>query len=98
MDENESLSALNSIMEKSGANIASKNIKEEIDFDYASQSSSKGVFSGEKYMTEEEILDASKESQRIRENLFNNKDILYGEIPITVRPKERENSLLKRLF
>lgn len=98
IDENKSSSALNSIMVKSGANVASKNIKEEIDLDYANESSSKGVFSGEKYMTEEEILDASKESQRIRENLFNNKDILYGEIPITVRPKERKNSLLKRIF
>ena len=28
---------------------------------------------------------------------FNNKDILEGDIPITTKPKDREN-LLKRLF
>jgi len=90
-------SALDSILEKSGADKASNNIRDEIDTQYANISSTRGVFSGEKYMTDEEILDAAAESKRIRENIFNNKDILEGENPITTRPKERK-SLLKRIF
>ena len=44
------------------------------------------------------MLDAVAESKRIRENIFNNNDILDGDIPITTRPaKEREN-ILKKLF
>ena len=42
-------------------------------------------------MTEEEILDAAKESERIRNNIFNNKSITEGEIPITTRPKKRKS-------
>ena len=60
-------------------------------------SSTKGVFSGEKYLSEEEILNAVKESQRIRENIFNDKSLLEGETPITTRPKKR-NSLFGKLF
>ena len=48
-------------------------------------------------MTEDEILDAAAESERIRENIFNNKDILEGDIPITTKPKDRE-TILNRLF
>jgi len=64
---------------------------------YANMSSTKGVFSGERYMDDEEILDAAKESERIRNNIFNDKSILEGSVPITTRPKKRE-SLLKKLF
>tara|TARA_B100000029_G_scaffold495518_1_gene560580 strand:+ start:319 stop:867 length:549 start_codon:yes stop_codon:yes gene_type:complete len=96
-DESIESSALNSILNKSGATETSSNIRDEIDLLYANMSSTKGVFSGEKYMDDEEILDAAKESERIRNNVFNNKSILEGSVPITTRPKKRE-SLLKKLF
>ena len=95
---NSSSSLLNSILEKTGANTASLGIREAIDKEYKeSITSSKGVFSGEKYMTEEEILDAVKESERIRNNLFNNQGILEGDTPITTRPNKR-SSKFKNLF
>ena len=95
---NLSSSALDSILDQSGANQASKNIREEIVvINEELLSSTKGVFSGEKYLSEEEILDAVKESQRIRENIFNDKSLLEGETPITTRPKKR-NSLFGKLF
>ena len=90
-------SVLDSILEKSGSNKVSIDIRKDFDTDLAKVSSTRGVFSGEKYMTEDEILDAAAESERIRNNIFNNKDILEGDIPITTKPKDREN-LLKRLF
>jgi len=90
-------SALDSILAKSGANETTSAIREEIDFIYTNTSSTKGVFSGEKYMSDEEILDAVAESKRIRENIFNNKSILDGDNPITTRPRKREN-ILKKLF
>ena len=96
-DESKESSALNSILNQSGANETSSNIRNEIDLLYANMSSTKGVFSGERYMDDEEILDAAKESERIRNNIFNNKSILEGSVPITTRPKKKE-SLLKKLF
>jgi len=90
-------SALDSILEKSGSNKVSANIREEFDKDLQNISSTRGVFSGEKYMTEVEILDAAAESKRIRDNIFNNRDIMEGDIPITTKPKDRK-SLFKRLF
>ena len=86
-----------SILEKSGANKVSKDIRKDFDLDLAKITSTKGVFGGEKYMTEDEILDAAAESERIRENIFNNKDILEGDIPITTKPKNRK-TILNRLF
>ena len=74
-------SVLDSILEKSGSNKVSIDIRKDFDTDLAKVSSTRGVFSGEKYMTEDEILDAAAESERIRNNIFNNKDILEGDIP-----------------
>ena len=96
-ENNSDSSALDSILSQSGAKDSSDKIREEIDFMYANMSSTKGVFSGEKYMSDEEILDAVEESKRLRDNAFNNESILEGDIPITTRPKKREN-ILKRLF
>ena len=84
-------SALDSILYKSGATTASNSIREEVELLNLYTKSFKGVFAGEKYMTEEEILDAAKESERIRNNIFNNKSITEGEIPITTRPKKRKS-------
>ena len=90
-------SALDSIMNKSGASKASPDIRDEIDSDILNTSSTRGVFSGEKYMNEQEVLDAAAESKRIRENIFNDRDILEGDIPITKRSLEKE-SIIKRIF
>ena len=92
-----SSSALNSILDKSGASQSSPDIRRIIDLDYANLLSTKYTFAGEKYMTEEEILDAFNESKRIRENLFNEKGILEGDTPVTTRPNER-GSFLRNLF
>ena len=94
---NNTSSALDSILEKSGSNKVSKDIRKDFDEDLANITSTKGVFSGEKFMNEDEILDAAAESERIRNNIFNNKDILEGDVPITTKPKDREN-LFKKLF
>lgn len=93
-----SSSVVDSILEQSGADNVSADIRLEIDEDYNKVSSKKFAFTGDKYLREEEVLDAVAESKRIRENIFNNNDILDGDIPITTRPaKEREN-ILKKLF
>ena len=97
IDSSSTSTALDSILEKSGANKVSKDIRKDFDLDLAKITSTKGVFGGEKYMTEDEILDAAAESERIRENIFNNKDILEGDIPITTKPKNRK-TILNRLF
>ena len=97
INSNVTSSALDSILEKSGSNEVSNDIRKDFDTDLAEITSTKGVFGGEKYMNEDEILDAAAESERIRDNIFNNKDILEGDIPITTKPKDRR-SLLKRLF
>ena len=99
--ESSNLNVLNSILEKSGANDASNSIREEIDVDYANLTSCRGFtcdLVSNIYLTEEEILDAVAESSRIRNNIFNNNDILTGDIPITTRPKTRKDSFIKRLF
>lgn len=93
----QSSSALDLILEKSGANNTSNNVRDEINSLEDSLLSSKGVFAGERYMTDEAILDAAKESERLRENMFNNKSILDGDIPITTRPLKKDR-LINRLF
>ena len=92
-----SSSALNSILDKRGASQSSPDLRRIIVLDYANLLSTKYTFAGEKYMTEEEILDAFNESKRIRENLFNEKGILEGDTPVTTRPNER-GSFLRNLF
>ena len=37
------------------------------------------------YLDNEEILDAAKESKRLRDNIFNNESVLEGDIPITTK-------------
>lgn len=94
-DKTKIFSTAESILKKSGANEVSDDIREEIDSQYAKTSSYVGT---EKYVEEEEILNSSLEAERIRNNLFDNKNILYGESPITVRPKNKEDNFLQKLF
>ena len=55
----------------------------------------KGIFEIE-WENESEILDAVKESERIREKKFNNEPITEGEIPIKLEKKKKKKK--KRFF
>jgi len=93
-----SSSVVESILEKSGAYSVSSDIRTQIDEDFKKVSSKKYAFTGDKYLREEEILDAVAESERIRENIFNNNNILDGDIPITTRPAAKRENLFKKIF
>lgn len=84
--ESNTSSIIDSILEKSGANNVSDTIRDEIDSDFSKMLSSKSLF-GKKYnyLDNEEILDAAKESKRLRDNIFNNESVLEGDIPITTK-------------
>ena len=89
IETNNTSTALSSILKKSGADESNASIRKELE-EYEKTKSSINIFGGEKYMTKEEVLDAAGESQRLRENIFNKKDLLEGDTPITLRPKKRK--------
>ena len=92
VEENQ-LSTMNQILSKTNANNISDSIRNEVDQEFAKEINTKGIFQIE-WESEREVLDAVKESERIRENLFNKTPITEGEIPIKkekVKKKKRKD-------
>jgi len=86
------LSTMNQILSSAEASNASDNIRDEIDQDFSQSRATKGILQNE-WETEIEVLDAVEESQRIRNNIFNEDSLLKGKIPIK---KEKKKEVIKK--
>ena len=83
---------MNQILSNANASNVSDNIREEIDQTFSQTKTTSGFFS-KQWDNEIDVLDAIEESKRIRQNIFNNKPITEGEIPII---KEEGNEKIKK--
>ncbi len=78
---NNEVSTMNQILKKTDALEVDSSIREEIDQDFAQEIKTKGIFNVE-WEDEIEVLDAVKESERIRNKNFEGESIADGEVPI----------------
>ena len=88
------LSTMNEILTEANALNANENIREEIDEDFINEINIENNSLLE-WEDEKEVLDAIKESERIRENNFDNESIIKGSIPIK---KEKIKKKKKRFI
>ena len=79
--EGKKLSTMNTIILQTEADQIDEFIRDEIDEDYAKEVSANDDFNYI-WKNEIEVLDAVKESERIREKNFNNQSIEEGQVPI----------------
>ena len=89
VDDNNSLqsvqlSTMNQMLSKMNSIENSNLIREEIDREFAQEIDTDGIFQTS-WKTEVEILDAIKESERIRNNKFEGKNINEGEVPVKIK-------------
>jgi uncharacterized lipoprotein len=87
------LSTMNEILSQANATDASNDIRKEFDQEFAQEKKTDGVFQVD-WDNEDEVLDAVKESERIREKNFKGENISKGEVPtktekIKVKKKKR---------
>ena len=75
------VSTMKQILEKTDALEVDSSIREEIDQEFAQEIKTKGIFNIE-WEDEIEVLDAVKESERIRNKNFEGESIADGEVPI----------------
>ena len=78
---NNEVSTMNQILKKTDALEVDSSIREEIDQEFAQELRTKGIFNVE-WEDEIEVLDAVKESERIRNKNFQGESIADGEVPI----------------
>ena len=91
--EENQLSTMNQILSKANTEEISDDIRAEIDKDYVKEMSiDKFQF---EWKDEIEVLDAVKESERIRQKNFNNESIAEGDTPII---KQKVKNKKKRFF
>ena len=93
--EGNQLSTMNLILLKANTGEVSDAIRDEIDENFVKEMSIEDKFDF-KWKDEQEILDAVKESERIREKNFNNESISEGDIPIKKRKVKKKKK--KRFF
>ena len=93
-NENEKLSIMNQILESTEANNVDSNIRKEIDEQFANEMKTDSIYQIE-WDTEIEVLDAIKESERIRNQLIQGKSIAKGEVPTTIQKTKKKK---KRFF
>ena len=91
----EQLTTMNQILIKTNALEILPNIRKEIDEDFANEINSNGIFQIN-WENEIEVLDAIKESERIRNNIFENKSIAEGDVK--TKTKKVKNKKKKRFF
>ena len=82
-NENEKLSIMNQILESTEANNVDSNIRKEIDEQFANEMNTDSIYQIE-WESEIEVLDAIKESERIRNQLIQGKSIAEGETPTSI--------------
>ena len=91
--EGNQLSIMNQILLEAKTGKVSDTIRDEIDNDFVKEMSiDKFQF---EWKDEKEVLDAVKESERIRNKKFNNESIAIGDIPIV---KQKVTKKKKRFF
>ena len=89
------VSTINTILSKSKAESTNDEIRNEIDQVFAEEKNTKNIF-GSDWKNEKEVLDAVKESERIRNSIFEGKPIAEGEIP--TNEKEIKSKKKKRFI
>ncbi len=82
--EKEILSTMSQILQATEADKVNPNIRNEIDQQFANELNTESIYQIE-WEDEIEVLDAIKESERIRNQLFEGKPIAEGEIPTTTQ-------------
>jgi len=92
-NKEQQISTMNEILSQANANEVSNDIREEFDQEFAQEKKTRNDFQID-WDNEEEILDAVKESERIREKNFNGEKISEGEVlkknkKIKVKKKKR---------
>ncbi len=92
-NKEQKISTINEILSQANANDVSNNIREEFDQEFAQEKKTSNVFQND-WDNEAEILDAVKESERIREKNFKGEKISEGEVlkknkKIKVKKKKR---------
>ena len=93
-NEYEKLSIMNQILESTDANSIDSNIRNEIDEQFANEMNTDNIYQTE-WESEIEVLDAIKESERIRNQLIQDKSISEGEIPTLIKKTKKKK---KRFF
>ena len=88
LDENEieavtQLSTMNQILSQADALDVPSSIREEVDREFAQEIKTEGIFQMN-WQNEVEVLDAVKESERIRNKNFEGESITEGEVPIKI--------------
>mgnify|MGYP001118927450 CR=1 FL=1 len=91
--EESQLSTMNQILLEANTGKVSDSIRDEIDKEFVKEMSA-NIFQFE-WKDEKEVLDAVKESERIRKKNFNNESIAEGDIP-TIKLKVKKKK--KRFF
>ena len=74
------INTMNQILENTKGLDLSNSIREELDRDFAQEIKTDGIFQVD-FENEVEILDAIKESERIRKKIFNGDSISEGKVP-----------------
>ena len=74
-------STINMILSRANASNISNDIREEIDQEFSQEKKTGNVFQID-WENEEEVLNAVKESERIRDKNFQGKEVSEGEVPI----------------
>ena len=93
-NEYEKLSIMNQILESTEANSIDSSIRNEIDEQFANEMNTDNIYQTE-WESEIEVLDAIKESERIRNQLIQGKSIAEGEIPTSIIKTKKKK---KRFF
>ena len=93
-NEYEKLSIMNQILELTEANSIDSSIRNEINELFANEINTDNIYQTE-WNSEIEVLDAIKESERIRNQLFQGKSITEGEIPTKIQKTTKKK---KRFF
>jgi len=91
---NEESSTMSKILVESEAINISDEIRDEIDQKFAQEKNSDSIFQFT-WENEQEVLDAVKESERIREKIFSGESIADGEVPIKM---EKTKTKKKKRF
>ena len=93
-NESEKLSIMNQILESTDANSIDSSIRNEIDEQFANEMNTDSIYQTE-WESEIEVLDAIKESERIRNQLIQGKSIAEGKTPTSITKTKKKK---KRFF
>ena len=93
-EQTNSTSTINKILIETDALNIDSSIRQEIDQDFVNEMQTEEIFNMD-WDDDIEILDAIKESERIRNQKFEGKDITEGEVPTSKVPRDKKK---KRFF